>query len=135
MFNLQRLLVVVCTMSAGALLRPVVQGEVDGVVRMPMLKGFYLLEKIDDKRTRVTYQAQADVGGRFATSAPRSGAVPSSASSSWRARTKRRIDEAAVRPTHSSTERAPRPNGRCNSTRSPESAAINAMATPMIDPV
>ncbi len=38
-------------------------GEVEGVIRMPKLKGFYLLEKIDEGRTRVTYQAEADVGG------------------------------------------------------------------------
>lgn len=37
--------------------------EVDGVVRMPMLKGFYLFEVIDENKTRVTYQAQADPGG------------------------------------------------------------------------
>jgi len=38
-------------------------GVVDGVVRMPILKGFYLLEVIDEGKTRVTYQAQADPGG------------------------------------------------------------------------
>jgi hypothetical protein len=43
--------------------RSPLQGKVGGVVRMPMLKGFYLLEKVNDTTTRVTYQAQADVGG------------------------------------------------------------------------
>lgn len=39
------------------------QGEVDGVVRMPSLQGFYKLEALDLKRTRVTYQVDADPGG------------------------------------------------------------------------
>jgi hypothetical protein len=37
--------------------------EVDGVVRMPIVRGFYLLEKVSAERTRITYQAEADVGG------------------------------------------------------------------------
>lgn len=39
------------------------QGEIDGVTRMPLLKGFYKLEKLGPAKTRVTYQAQADPGG------------------------------------------------------------------------
>lgn len=37
--------------------------EVSGVVRMPMVRGFYLLEWVDASTTRVTYQAHADPGG------------------------------------------------------------------------
>ncbi len=39
------------------------QGEVEDVVRMPTLEGFYKLEALDEKRTRVTYQVNADPGG------------------------------------------------------------------------
>jgi hypothetical protein len=38
-------------------------GPIDGVVRMPRLRGFYHLEALDDRRTRVTYQIDADPGG------------------------------------------------------------------------
>lgn len=36
---------------------------IDGVVRMPKLKGYYKLQAIDETHTRVTYQIDADVGG------------------------------------------------------------------------
>ena len=36
---------------------------IDGVVRMPRLKGYYKLQYIDDHHTRVTYQIDADSGG------------------------------------------------------------------------
>ena len=36
---------------------------VDGVVRMPRLKGYYKLQALDETHTRVTYQIDADVGG------------------------------------------------------------------------
>jgi len=36
---------------------------VDGVVRMPQLKGYWKLEQVDKGSTRVTYQVQADPGG------------------------------------------------------------------------
>jgi hypothetical protein len=39
------------------------QGPVDGVTRVPMLRGFYKLEMLGPEKTRVTYQAQADPGG------------------------------------------------------------------------
>jgi hypothetical protein len=39
------------------------KGEVGGVVRMPILKGYYLLKWVSPTTTEVTYQAQADVGG------------------------------------------------------------------------
>jgi hypothetical protein len=39
------------------------QGPIDGVVRMPRLRGFYHLQAIDDTHTRVTYQVDADPGG------------------------------------------------------------------------
>jgi hypothetical protein len=39
------------------------QGEVDGVVRMPRLNGFYKLEALSWEKTRVTYQVDADPGG------------------------------------------------------------------------
>ncbi len=39
------------------------QKPVDGVVRMPTLKGFYKLTYVDKDTTRITYQAQADPGG------------------------------------------------------------------------
>ena len=39
------------------------QGEINGVTRMPSLEGFYKIEKIGPGKTRVTYQAQADPGG------------------------------------------------------------------------
>jgi hypothetical protein len=39
------------------------KGPVSGVVRMPILKGFYLLKYVSPTKTEVTYQAQADVGG------------------------------------------------------------------------
>lgn len=38
-------------------------GPIDGVVRMPRLKGHYKLQYIDEKRTKVTYQIDADSGG------------------------------------------------------------------------
>lgn len=38
-------------------------GEVDGVVRMPHLKGFYRLTALDWDKTKVTYQVDADPGG------------------------------------------------------------------------
>lgn len=38
-------------------------GPVDGVVRMPKLKGHYKLQAIDLSHTRVTYQIDADPGG------------------------------------------------------------------------
>jgi hypothetical protein len=37
--------------------------EVEDVVRMPKLVGFYKLAKLKDGRTKVTYQVEADVGG------------------------------------------------------------------------
>lgn len=43
--------------------RSKLQGEIDGVTRMPRLEGFYRIEKIAVGKTRVTYQAQADPGG------------------------------------------------------------------------
>lgn len=39
------------------------KGPVSGVVRMPILKGHYLLKYVSPTQTEVTYQAQADVGG------------------------------------------------------------------------
>jgi hypothetical protein len=39
------------------------KGPVKGVVRMPTLKGFYLLRYVSPTKTEMTYQAQADVGG------------------------------------------------------------------------
>jgi hypothetical protein len=39
------------------------QPPIDGVVRMPRLKGFYRLAAEDERRTRVTYQIDADPGG------------------------------------------------------------------------
>lgn len=36
---------------------------VDGVVRMPRLRGYYLLEALGPDRTRVTYEVDADPGG------------------------------------------------------------------------
>ena len=39
------------------------QAELDGVTRMPLLRGFYKLEMLGPEKTRVTYQAQADPGG------------------------------------------------------------------------
>lgn len=39
------------------------QGPVDGVVRMPRLRGYYRLQAIDDTHTKVTYQIDADPGG------------------------------------------------------------------------
>jgi hypothetical protein len=36
---------------------------VEGVVRVPSMKGFYKLEQLDDKLTRVTYQGEAEPGG------------------------------------------------------------------------
>ena len=38
-------------------------GPVDGVVRMPRLRGYYKLQAIDEKHTKVTYQIDADSGG------------------------------------------------------------------------
>lgn len=40
-------------------------GPVKGVVRMPILKGFYYLRYIGPEETEVVYQAQADVGGNI----------------------------------------------------------------------
>lgn len=39
------------------------QGEVDDVVRMVRLRGYYKLTALDAKRTRVQYQVDADPGG------------------------------------------------------------------------
>jgi len=39
------------------------QGEVEGVVRMPRLEGFYLLQAVDAGHTDVVYQVDADPGG------------------------------------------------------------------------
>lgn len=39
------------------------QAPVDGVVRMPRLVGSYTLQMVDDEKTRVTYQIDADPGG------------------------------------------------------------------------
>ncbi len=39
------------------------QPKVDGVVRMPRLKGFWRFQMLDERRTRVTYQIDADPGG------------------------------------------------------------------------
>ena len=39
------------------------QPPVSGVVRMPRLEGYYLLQAIDAGHTRVTYQVDADPGG------------------------------------------------------------------------
>lgn len=39
------------------------KGKVSGVVRMPTFRGKYILEKLGDQKTRIIYQAQADVGG------------------------------------------------------------------------
>lgn len=36
---------------------------VDGVVRMPVLRGYYRMQAIDEKHTRITYQIDADSGG------------------------------------------------------------------------
>lgn len=44
-------------------IRSPLQGERDGIVRMPVLEGFYKLQYIDDAQTRITYQAKADPGG------------------------------------------------------------------------
>ncbi len=38
-------------------------GPIDGVVRMPRLRGYYRLQAIDETHTRVTYQIDADPGG------------------------------------------------------------------------
>ncbi len=38
-------------------------GPVDGVVRMPRLRGYYKLQALDEKHTKVTYQIDADSGG------------------------------------------------------------------------
>jgi hypothetical protein len=38
-------------------------GPVDGAVRMPRLRGYYLLQALDAQRSRVTYQIDADPGG------------------------------------------------------------------------
>ncbi len=37
--------------------------EVDGVVRIPLLKGLYLLKAVGENHTRVTYQIDSDPGG------------------------------------------------------------------------
>src|SRR5262249_12476941 len=37
--------------------------DVEGVVRLPMVAGFWKLVELDRKRTEVTYQLQADPGG------------------------------------------------------------------------
>lgn len=39
------------------------KGEVDGVVRMPTLKGHYIFKILDYNKTRVEYQIDADPGG------------------------------------------------------------------------
>lgn len=39
------------------------RGPIDGVVRMPRLRGFYHMQAIDEGHTRVTYQIDADPGG------------------------------------------------------------------------
>ena len=39
------------------------QPKVDGVVRMPRLRGFWRFTFVDERRTRVTYQIDADPGG------------------------------------------------------------------------
>lgn len=39
------------------------KSEVDGVVRMPRLVGFYRLQALSWEKTRVTYQVDADPGG------------------------------------------------------------------------
>lgn len=36
---------------------------VDGVVRMKVLRGFYRMQALDERRTRITYQIDADSGG------------------------------------------------------------------------
>ncbi len=38
-------------------------GPIDGVVRMPKLRGYYKLQAVDERHTRVTYQIDADSGG------------------------------------------------------------------------
>ena len=38
-------------------------GPIEGVVRMPRLKGYYKLQYVDDRHTKVTYQIDADSGG------------------------------------------------------------------------
>jgi hypothetical protein len=38
-------------------------GPIDGVVRMPRLRGHYKLQYVDEKHTKVTYQIDADSGG------------------------------------------------------------------------
>jgi hypothetical protein len=40
---------------------------VDGAVRIPRVNGFWLLHKLDDRNTEVTYQVQADPGGAIPT--------------------------------------------------------------------
>lgn len=44
-------------------IRSELKPELDGVVRMPKLAGFYKLTKLSDGRTKVVYQVDADVGG------------------------------------------------------------------------
>jgi hypothetical protein len=39
------------------------KGEVEGVVRMPRLQGFYQLTAVSEEKTRVRYQVDADPGG------------------------------------------------------------------------
>ncbi len=41
------------------------QPPIDGIVRMPRLRGFYKLTATDDKHTRVTYQIDVDPGGHL----------------------------------------------------------------------
>ena len=43
------------------------QRPVDGVVRMPYIKGYYRLERLGDRRTRVEYLVDADPGGWLPT--------------------------------------------------------------------
>jgi len=38
---------------------------VNGVVRMPKLRGYYKLTKVEGGKTQVTYEVEADVGGRL----------------------------------------------------------------------
>lgn len=42
---------------------PELKPKVDGMVRVPFSKGYWLLEKLNDKQTKLTYTAIADPGG------------------------------------------------------------------------
>ena len=37
--------------------------QIEGVVRMPRLRGYYKMKKLSDGKTLVTYQVDADIGG------------------------------------------------------------------------